>query len=320
VRARVVVFWVLVGLVLVPALAISAARLTEPDSRFGIALVAFTPLALVLYAVVLLLALARLAVRRRWRGAALPVVLIAVGGLVLHGWWYAPQVSGANPPAADGATPLVVMTANLRLGEADGIEVVRAATEQHVDLLVLQEVTPAVLADMDRAGLPDLLPNRVGLPGSMASGTMAFSRSPLTESSRVPTALGSWSFLMGELRVQAVHPTYPVDATGWEHDQGVILQAVADDEPDLVVGDFNATADHRSMRTLADRGYRDVGELANDGWQPTWPGGGRYDVLGLPLAQIDHVLVGERLAALGMKTLAVPSSDHRAVVATVAMK
>ena len=319
-RARVVVFWVVVGLVLLPALAITAARLTEPDSRAGIALVAFTPLALVLYAVVLLLALVRLAVRRRWRGAAIPVVLVAVAGLVLHGWWYAPQVSGANPPASDGATPLVVMTANLRLGEADGIEVVRSATEQDVDLLVLQEVTPAVLADMDRAGLPDLLPNRVGLPGSMASGTMAFSRTPLTESSRVPTVLGSWSFLMGDLRVLAVHPTYPVDASGWDHDQAVVLEAVADDEPDLVVGDFNATADHQSMRTLADRGYRDAGELANDGWQPTWPGGGTYDVLGLPLAQIDHVLVGERLAALDMTTLAVPGSDHRAVVATVARK
>lgn len=319
-RARVVVFWVLVGLVLLPALGITAARLTEPDSRFGIALVAFTPLALVLYAVVLLLALVRLAVRRRWRSAAVPVALVAVAGLVLHGWWYSPQVSGANPPAADGAARLVVMTANLRLGEADGIEVVRMATEQHVDLLVLQEVTPAVLADMDRAGLPELLPNRVGLPGSMASGTMAFSLAPLTESSRVPTSLGSWSFLMGDLRVQAVHPTYPVDASGWEHDQDVIRQAVADDEPDLVLGDFNATADHHSMRTLADRGYRDVGELANDGWHPTWPAGGRYDVLGLPLAQIDHVLVGPRLAALGMKTLGVPSSDHRAVVATVALK
>jgi endonuclease/exonuclease/phosphatase family metal-dependent hydrolase len=320
VRARVVVLWVLVALVLVPALAITLARVLEPDLRFGIVLVAFTPLALLLYAVVLLAALIRLAVVRRWRGAALPVALIAVVGLVLHCWWYAPQVSGANPPAADGATPMVVMTANLRLGEADGIEVVRTATEQRVDLLVLQEVTPAVLADMDRSGLPELLPYRVGAAGAMASGTMAFSRTPLTDAKRLPTALGSWSFAMGDLRVQAVHPTYPVDADGWTHEQGVIVRAVTDGRPDLVLGDFNATADHRSLRTLADRGYRDVGELANDGWHPTWPGGGKYDVLGLPLAQIDHVLVGDRLAAEGMRTHAVPGSDHRAVVATVALK
>ena len=129
-RARVVVLWVVVGLLLVPALAITIARLLEPDVRIGIVLVAFTPLALLLYAAVLIVALVRLVVVRRWRGAALPVAIVAVLGLVLHGWWYAPQVSGANPPAADGATPLVVMTANLRIGAADGIEVVRSPTSR----------------------------------------------------------------------------------------------------------------------------------------------------------------------------------------------
>ncbi|GAA4691772.1 endonuclease/exonuclease/phosphatase family protein [Nocardioides conyzicola] len=319
-RARMVAFWVVVALALLPALAITAARLTEPDLRVAVELVAFTPLALPLYAVALLLALARLAVRRRWRTAALPLALVALAGLLLHGWWYAPQVTGANPPAAAGATPIVVMTANLRLGDADGIEVVRTANDQHVDLLVLQEVTPAVLADMDRAGLRDLLPYRVGLAGSMASGTMAFAQTPLTDSERLPTALGSWSFDLGDLRVQAVHPTYPVDVDGWTKDQAAVVRSVTDGEPDLVVGDFNATVDHRSLRTLADRGYRDVGELANDGWHPTWPADGAFDVLGMPLAQIDHVLVGDRLAALGMTTVGVPGSDHRGVVATVALK
>ena len=74
------------------------------------------------------------------------------------------------------------------------------------------------------------------------------------------------------------------------------------------------------MRTLADRGYRDAGELANDGWHPTWPANGTFDLLGMPLTQIDHVLVGDRLAALSMTTAGVPGSDHRAVVATVARK
>lgn len=319
-RARVVAFWILVGLLLLPALALTAARLTEPDSRVGIALVAFTPWALPLYGVVLLLVLGRLIVRRGWRTAALPVALVALAGLGLHGWWYAPQVSGANPPAADGATPVVVMTANLRLGEADGIEVVSAATEADVDLLVLEEVTSAVLADMDRAGLRDLLPYRVGLPGTMASGTMAFAATPLTDAARLPTSLGSWSFTMGDLRVQAVHPTYPVNPSGWSHDLDDVLDAVTQGEPDLVVGDFNATADHVPLRELADRGYRDVGELANDGWHPTWPASGTFDLLGLPLAQIDHVLLGDRLAALGMHTVTIPGSDHRGVVATVARK
>ena len=149
---------------------------------------------------------------------------------------------------------------------------------------------------------------------------MAFSRVELSDAESLPTYFGGWSFTMGELSVAAVHPTPPTDADTWYADYAVIARTVADLEPDLVVGDFNATADHAPMRALADAGYRDVGELANQGWQPTWPTRGVFDLLGMPLAQIDHVLVGNRLAALDQATVAVPGSDHRAVVATVGVK
>ena len=125
---------------------------------------------------------------------------------------------------------------------------------------------------------------------------------------------------MGDLRVQAVHPSYPVDADGWVHDQAVVVDAVTELDPDLVLGDFNATVDHRSLRTLAERGYRDAGEVANEGWHPTWPADGPFDLIRLPLAQIDHVLVGPRMAAISMQTAEIPGSDHRALLAEVARK
>jgi endonuclease/exonuclease/phosphatase family metal-dependent hydrolase len=320
VRARVVVFWLAVAAFVLPALVLTICRVVQPSGQLGIAAVAFTPWAIPMYAVALVLAAVRLLVVRRWRGGALPVVLVAVAGLVAHGWWYAPQVIGANPPAAAGATPLVVISANLRLGNADGVELVRIASEERADLLVVQEVTQALLADMERAGLADLLPYRIGTPGRHATGTMAFARVELTDPVRVPTYFGGWGFEMGGMRVLAVHPTYPLDPSGWARDHEVVAEAVADQEPDLLLGDFNATMDHAPMRDLADRGYRDVGELANNGWQPTWPADGSFDRLGLPLAQIDHVLVDTRLAALGMHTVDVPDTDHRAVVARVAPK
>ena len=43
------------------------------------------------------------------------------------------------------------------------------------------------------------------------------------------------------------------------------------DDADLVVGDLNATPDHAPIRELADAGWRDAAELANEGWLPTWP-------------------------------------------------
>ena len=87
------------------------------------------------------------------------------------------------------------------------------------------------------------------------------------------------------------------------------------------MGDLNATVDHEPMRRLADAGYRSATELANEGWQPTWPAYGVVHVAGVEvprLVQIDHVLLGRRMAALETHTLAIRGTDHRALVAEVA--
>ncbi|QWF20941.1 endonuclease/exonuclease/phosphatase family protein [Nocardioides sp. LMS-CY] len=317
-RARVVVFWAVVGVLGLPALLLTFTRLVEPYGELWIQVEAFTPLGLLLYAVVLAALVARLLAVRRWWSVTSVAAVVALGCLGLHGWWYAPQVTGANPPPARDATPLVVMTANLQFGGADGVEVVRRASAAEVGLLVVQEITPAVLADMDRAGLADLLPHRIGVPGGGARGTMAFARGELSGSMPLSTTNDSWSFRLDDLTVIAVHAAWPPDTSRWYADHHAIARATDRLEPDLVVGDFNATDDHAPMRALADAGYRDAGELANEGWQATWPTSGLFDVVGVPLAQIDHVLVGGSLAALSTRTVGVPGSDHRAVLATVA--
>lgn len=322
-RARVLVFGAVVLVLLAPAVALTFGRLVEPDVGFWIQLEAFTPLAIVLYAAAALLLVVRMVVRRRWRSVATGLLVLAVAGCGLHAWWFAPLVTGANPPPAAGAEPLVVMTANVSQGEGDAIELVRLASEEDVDLLVVQEITEADLADMDRAGLTDLLPYRAGDPGSGSDAVMVFARTELGEPERTDTWHDGWIVAWGDLTVVATHPQAPTVPDLWRSDHDALLAAVRERDPDLVVGDFNATADHAPMRALADAGYRDVGELANQGWQPTWPSSGRVSVLGIPvpsLAQIDHVLVGSELAAIGMHTRAIPGTDHRAVVAEVAAK
>lgn len=322
-RARQLVFWGIVAILLVPAVALTFARLVEPDRGFWIQLEAFTPFGLVLYAAAALLLGCRLLVGRRVRSVVTVVAVAAVAGLALHAWWFAPQVTGANPPAAAGAEPLVVMTANISSGGADGIDLVERATEEQVDLLTVQEITAADLADMERAGLAELLPYRVGEPGTYGDGTMVFARTELTGAEPLATTHDGWVVEMGDLIVMAVHPWAPTEPELWAAELAIVEEAVAEHDPDLVVGDFNATLDHAPMRALSEAGYRDAGELANQGWQPTWPASGTVDVLGvgLPaLVQIDHVLVGPGLAALGMHTWELPDSDHRAVVAEVARK
>ncbi|WP_243057002.1 endonuclease/exonuclease/phosphatase family protein [Nocardioides sp. SR21] len=322
-RARQLVFWGIVALLLLPAAALTFSRVVEPDSGFWVQLEAFTPFGLVLYAAAALLLGCRLLVGRRVRSVVTVVAVAAVLGLALHAWWFAPRVTGANPPAAAGAEPLVVMTANISSGEADGIDLVQRATEEEVDLLAVQEITAADLADMDRAGLAELLPYRVGGPGTHGDGTMVFARTELAGAEPLATTNDGWVVTMGDLTVMAVHPWAPTEPELWTAEHAILEEAVAEHDPDLLVGDFNATLDHAPMRALSDAGYRDVGELANQGWLPTWPASGTVDVLGvgLPaLVQIDHVLVGPGLAALGMHTVELPGSDHRAVVAEVARK
>ncbi|WP_028636258.1 endonuclease/exonuclease/phosphatase family protein [Nocardioides sp. URHA0032] len=318
---RRLVLGVVVALLLGPALVLTVDRLVEPHASFWLLLEGFAPLAIILYggaALVLGVRLLFVRTRATWAAAA-----VALAGLVLHCWWFAPQVTGANPPPAAGAEPLVVMNANIAQDDGDPIELVRMAGEEDVDLLVVEEITAADLADLDRSGIADLLPYRVGEPGTESDGTMVFSRTEPGPAERLDTWHDGWIFSLGDLTVIATHPQAPTLPDVWADDHAALLDAVRGQRPDLVVGDLNATADHGPMRALADAGYRDVGELANEGWQPTWPANDRFTLvpwLGHPMAQIDHVLVGPRMAAIRMHTDPIPGSDHRAVVAEVARR
>jgi endonuclease/exonuclease/phosphatase (EEP) superfamily protein YafD len=310
-------------LLLVPALLLTALRLTGPAWGPAILATAFVPYALPLYAAALVLGGLSHA-RRRSRRLLAPVAL-ALAGLGLHGWWVAPYWLGANPPAVRDAEPLVVVSANLLEGRGDALGLVELAGHEAADLLVVAEITPGALRRMERAGLAEVLPHRIGAPdaGDPVAGTMVFSRVALSEPRRLRTTYGSWQVDVGGpggWRLLAVHPVAPVDAEGWRRDHATVLRAARRSEADLVVGDLNATLDHEPLRRLAAAGYRDAVELVNGGFQPTWPDQGRYRPLGLlpPLVQIDHVLLGRDLAALSARTVSLGGSDHRAVVAELA--
>lgn len=328
-RARRVLLWCALLALSLPALFLTAVRATDPQVGPLIRAEAFAPLAIPAYAALLVLALVALAVARRAgrlpRALLAGVAAVAVLGLVVHLAWFSARLTGDNPPPAAGAEPLTVMTANLYGGRADGIELVRVASDEHVDVLVVEEVTTTEVAAMERAGLTSLFPHRIGNPEPEydGDGTMVFSREPLGEPQAVDTGHQSWIVTVGDLTLLAVHPYAPTEPKQWRADHTTILAAAEASDADLVVGDFNATLDHPPMRALAAHGWRCVAELANEGWQPTWPSNGLVGALGLgvpALVQIDHVLVGRRLAALSTHTVEIPGTDHRAVIAEVARK
>ena len=116
-------------------------RLVEPDWQYAVRLVSYTPYALLPYAAVLVAA--GLALLRARTPARLLAAVVSVAGLALHVWWYAPLVTGANPPAAQGAEPLRVMTANLHADAADGIAMVEVVAGEDVDCSCSRRSPPA---------------------------------------------------------------------------------------------------------------------------------------------------------------------------------
>lgn len=316
--------WLLLGLVvtvlLVPAVALTVARLAQPPGGAWVRLVAFTPYALVLYGVALiLLAAAWAAAQGAWRRLAATLTIVSLAGVVLHGMLLSRSFVGGVVVPVRG-DPLTVMTLNLMLGQASAAAVVEAATTRDVDLLVLQEVTPSALGRLEEAGLAAAFPHRAGEPADGPAGTVVLARQRLQDVSAVDTEFGGWQLTTGDVTLLAVHPRPPVgDAAGWVADHRAIRRAAYERSgATLIVGDFNATTDHGVMRELAGRGYDDAATASNAGWQPTWPGGGEVRVAGLsvpPLLAIDHVLTNDALHAVSTESVAVDGTDHRALVA-----
>jgi endonuclease/exonuclease/phosphatase (EEP) superfamily protein YafD len=309
------------ALLAVPALTLTAARVLDTDNGTMIRIEAFTPLAMPVYAVLVVwLAIGAALTKGRRREPVVAAVLAAVL-LGVHVWWFAPQVVGSNPAPAEGAQRIVVMNSNLYEGHGSARDVVDAVREHHVNILVLEEITPSLLQQMDDLGLSTLLPNRVGEPDYMVAGTMILADQPLTDHVRLRTVFQGWEATYDGLTVLGVHPVAPVDPAAWRADHAAILEQAEADDADLIVGDLNATPDHEPMRQLDDAGYRDAGEVSNEGWQPTWPANhvGVFPLLP-PLVRIDHVLISDHLASLGTQTVDVAGTDHYALLATVARR
>lgn len=328
-RWRNLLFFLLLAALVLPALALTFLRAFQPGGDVGVRLVSFTPWALPAYLLALLVVLVRVVATRGngsrlWTGCAV-ALLVGVGA---HAWWLGPQYLGEAPSAAAEAQPLTVMNLNIQGGQADPPRVVQLAAENRVEVLVLSEITGDALAQLERYGLGQAFPYRVGRPAGL-EGTMVFSVHRLARPRQLPTGFDGWSVDVvapqGVARVYGVHVRSPsVSITGWGKDLAALDRLLEEDpELDLVVGDLNATPDHEALRRLLDHGWRSAAEATNEGWDPTWPDHGQRSFLLLPLprmVQIDHVLLAPSMAPLSTTTTSVKDSDHRAVLAEVAFR
>ncbi|GAA3179720.1 hypothetical protein GCM10010531_37210 [Blastococcus jejuensis] len=250
-------------------------------------------------------------------------VLAAAAGVAL-----ALPVLTVRRPRPAGDQPLQgerirIATVSLRLGLVRAEPVLDLVRRHRVDVLSVQELTPAAEKRLVTAGLDELLPHGhvvPARPGSVASASGAvWSRRPVEGRGVVPGSFEQPSVRLTRdggphVEIVAVHAmppaVSPAQVRAWTAD----LAALPDPDPDVLrvlAGDFNATLDHAALRAVLARGYEDAARAAGRAWAWTWrPLRAPFPRLGL-----DHVLVDPRIQVAGVQVVPVGGSDHRAVVA-----
>ncbi|MFI6030235.1 endonuclease/exonuclease/phosphatase family protein [Amycolatopsis magusensis] len=251
-------------------------------------------------------------VLKRWKVGAVVLLLVAALVSVL-----VPRLVAEEQPGVTNGRDLRIMASNLFLGRAEAQSIVELVRANQVEVLSLLELSPAMVGDLERAGLFTLLPHRVLHPIRGGAGSGLVSKYPLTELQlagpsklRQPSARVEFGDGTG-VEVVAVHPMPPVESPeDWKAELAGLPEPTADLPVRILAGDFNATFDHASFRELIDAGYADAAAELGKGYQPTWPG-----KLFPPPVTIDHLLVDDRVAVRDFQVFDVAASDHDAVFA-----
>lgn len=312
------------------------------DLPFLPILAAVTPL----YAATAALALALTLAPRAWRHRRVSrriIRIVAAAALALEALWLAPLASPSSrveaAQANSDAASLRVMTCNVYKGAASAGDIVAAVREQHVQVLALQETTVPFVDALKAAGLDELLPYSERSSSDGVYGNGVWSALPLADvasddigssASAMPAGTVDVTRADGSVarvRLVSVHTCSPQPGYWglWHRsveEIGVVrIRLAAAGSPGYVLlGDFNATYDHAPFRAMLGEGkadglptLHDAAREAGQGLVPTWPSGGAVPAL----CGIDHVVTSGGVAATDLQTLAIPGSDHAALLATL---
>lgn len=284
----------------------------EPSIRVAI-LQSFTPWMPV--AAVVAVAAACLLRADRAGAAGSALTLVSLAAVTPVAW------ADDLPAPMDGASPFSVATANVLYSNERIAEVGDLLVDLDVDAIALVEITPSALAELETHPLSELFPHRVDRPGWAASGLAIWSRYPVTAlpdrgfGPRIVEA--DIEFTDASVRVVAAHPPPPVsDRELWISEMSNLPAIAAGDDPVVILGDFNASFFHPPFRHAVDEaGLIDAAAATGDGLAMTWPSHGLIPAF----VTIDHVLFGGGLTALDADVVAIPGSDHHAVIAELAL-
>lgn len=260
------------------------------------------------------------------RRALVAAALLVAGPPVLIGlpptWHASPRRSACTggPPWQE---TLTAMTVNVEMGEGSPARVAALVRAHGVDLLAVQELTPAAAQALD-ALLTPVLPHHHLLSRGGAAGTGIWASAPLQPLSSLSSTTfagprASMRLGRSHVDVTVVHPVSPgpTSYSLWAREQRDLADELArldDGGPRLVLGDFNAGDGHAPFRRLLDVARLDEAADLAGAWPGlTWPADRRLP----PLTRIDHVLVTAHFTASAVTTHPVAGTDHRAVIAVL---
>jgi endonuclease/exonuclease/phosphatase (EEP) superfamily protein YafD len=252
-------------------------------------------------------------------------VWVAVAAFAVQVPWY----YVGDSPVSGSTSSLRVLSSNLRLGQADPTTFVAIAS-RNADVVTVSELTPKAVENFEHAGIASEFPHTVLNPRPGAGGIGLYSRFPITAVS--PGKPQDYSMAAARVDVPgvrfdplvaSVHITSPVASKRntvdqWRIGIGAVKTAMSafavatDPGAVIVAGDFNSTPDERQFRDLMANGYRDAVEQTGGGFAPTFPSRTWHP----PLLTIDHIIT-RNAAAASIKTVFIPGSDHRALLATI---
>jgi endonuclease/exonuclease/phosphatase (EEP) superfamily protein YafD len=254
-------------------------------------------------------------------------VAFLAAGLVAYqakcaGPWGRPAVSVGKD--YDGPN-LRVAFANVWRSNADveGILAELAAGEH--DVVGLAEVTDHHLGAIEAVFSPSRYPWRKVEPDGPdgSKGLALLSRFPIERVEKWWTQghpqLDATVLVPGALpfRLLVVHTWGPVghQIRNWRA-QLVDIGRRAEGERTIIIGDFNATLQHRSFTRLVGTRWSVVGTRAFGGWRATWPANRPWRPA---LFRIDHILAGPEISVRSGRAWRARGSDHRPVSAVLGL-
>jgi endonuclease/exonuclease/phosphatase (EEP) superfamily protein YafD len=312
--------WVIVGVLGLAAVL----RLVSWDSIEPFAVI--DALTLVIYLPAWVVAAGALIARRWWLAAAAAVIIAAQVTFVL------PELTAATPVPqwARDAPVLRIFDVNTDDALRFSPGYVQAIEHDRPDLITLEEFEPSAWRGMQASGVLAQFPHQCAAPSDGAIGFALVSRYPLTGCHEQKVLFEGWwvPYMVdatlwtpeGPVTLRLVHTLAPFPSTfgEWKEALAAVDRSVSasSDSRMLMIGDFNASWDSKGFAALVHDGLTDGAAARGEATEMTWPNGAIVP----PFVRIDHVLTGSDLAVTGIFVKPGFGTDHRYVVATVAIQ